>query len=67
LVRTERGISSQDDPFVVDSIGVILARRLARERFNALVSFFIEWWARETKGDAREFARWLKLIRHLVS
>ena len=55
----------ENDPDIIDSIGVFETVALAKERFEGIVGDYLAVWA-ETSGNSDEFGRWLEAIRHLV-
>jgi hypothetical protein len=55
----------QNDPDIIDSIGVFETVALANERLAGIVGDYLAVWA-ETNGNADDFSRWLEAIRHLV-
>jgi len=55
----------ENDPGIIDSIGIFETVALAKERFAGIVGDYLTVWA-ETNGNSDKFSGWLKAIRHLV-
>jgi hypothetical protein len=55
----------ENDPDIIDSIGIFETVALAKERFAGIVGDYLTVWA-ETNGNSDEFSGWLEAIRHLV-
>lgn len=49
----------ENDPLVVDSIGIDESITLASERLSTLATDYLSLWGSSTKADSENFARWL--------
>ena len=56
----------ENDPDVIDSIGIIETIALARTRFERIVRDYLEHWA-NTSGDSDAFRQWVQQVSLLVA
>ena len=56
----------QNDPDLIDSIGIAATITLAKERFTGIVGDYFALWASETERDSDEFPQWLERLRQSV-
>jgi hypothetical protein len=55
----------ENDPHIIDSIGVLETVALAKERFAGMVGDYLAVWA-VTNGNSDDFTWWLEAIEQLV-
>jgi hypothetical protein len=59
-------VAREDDPEVVDSIGIAETTALARAVFSVIAQDYLSYWA-ENSLDSEEFAVWLEGVKGLVT